>query len=169
MNSEWKLNVKSEKQLYLTCITFISDYDVEIWWNNQKKLLSQISQTAKCCIMKNSECVSKIINKCYVNRSWNFVSEDAIRSKVQELCNSNSWVIKKTFYQKKNIYFILISILYQIESRSECNEISELKQDEEELILKSQEVQRQTHTNILNIEQSAKNTEFNKRNWNFSL
>jgi len=30
MNSEWKLNVKSEKQLYLICITFISDYDVEI-------------------------------------------------------------------------------------------------------------------------------------------
>ncbi len=34
MNSEWELNVKSEKQLYLICITFISDYDVEIWWNN---------------------------------------------------------------------------------------------------------------------------------------
>ncbi len=31
MNSEWELNVKSEKQLYLTCITFISNYDVEIW------------------------------------------------------------------------------------------------------------------------------------------
>ncbi len=36
MNSEWELNVKSEKQLYLTCVTSISDYDVEIWWNNQK-------------------------------------------------------------------------------------------------------------------------------------
>ncbi len=36
MNSEWSLNIKSEKQLYLTCVTFISDYDVEIWWNNQK-------------------------------------------------------------------------------------------------------------------------------------
>jgi len=34
MNNEWKLNVKSEKQLYLTCITSISNYDVEIWWNN---------------------------------------------------------------------------------------------------------------------------------------
>ncbi len=30
MNSEWELNVKLEKQLYLTCITSISDYDVEI-------------------------------------------------------------------------------------------------------------------------------------------
>jgi len=35
--------------------------------------------------------------------------------------------------------------------------------------LKSQEVQRQTHANILNIEQSVKNFEFNKRNRNFSL
>ncbi len=88
---------------------------------------------------------------------------------MQELCNLNNWIIKKTLYQKKNIYFVLISILYQIESKSECIEISELKQDEEELILKSQEVQRQTHTDILNIEQSVKNIEFNKRNWNFSL
>jgi len=30
-------------------------------------------------------------------------------------------------------------------------------------------VQRQTYADILNIEQSAKNTEFNKRNRNFSL
>ncbi len=88
---------------------------------------------------------------------------------MQELCNLNSWVIEKTLYQKKNIYFILILILYWIESRSERIEISELKQDEDKFILKSQEVQRQTHANILNIEQSAKNTEFNKRNWNFSL
>jgi len=36
MNSEWELNAKSERQLYLACITIISDYDIEIWWNNQK-------------------------------------------------------------------------------------------------------------------------------------
>ncbi len=36
MNSEWKLNAKSERQLYLVCIIIISDYNVEIWWNNQK-------------------------------------------------------------------------------------------------------------------------------------
>ncbi len=134
-----------------------------------KKLLSQILQTAKRCITENSECVLNIIDRCYANRSRNLVDEDVIRSKVQELCNLNSWVIEKTLYQKKNVYFVLILILYRIESRSECIKISELKQDEEELILKSQEVQRQTHADISNIEQSAKNTEFNKRNWNFSL
>ncbi len=39
MNNEWELNVKSEKQLYLIYVTFISNYDVEIWWNNQKSYL----------------------------------------------------------------------------------------------------------------------------------
>jgi hypothetical protein len=39
LNSEWELNVKSGKQLYLAYVTFISDYDVEIWWNNQKSYL----------------------------------------------------------------------------------------------------------------------------------
>ena len=134
-----------------------------------KKLLSQISQTAKCCITKNSECILNIINRCYANRSRNLVDEDAIKSKVQELCNLNSWIIEKTFYQKKNIYFVLISILYWIESRFECIEISELKRDEVEFTSKSQEVQRQTHADILNIEQSAKNTEFNTEDWNISL
>ncbi len=88
---------------------------------------------------------------------------------MQELCNLNSWIIEKTLYQKKNIYFILISILYQIEPRFERIEISELKWDEDEFTSKSQEVQRQINADILNIEQSAKNTKFNKRNWNFSL
>ncbi len=36
MNNKWELNAKSERQLYLACVTTISDYDVEIWWNNQK-------------------------------------------------------------------------------------------------------------------------------------
>ncbi len=36
MNSKWELNMKLERQLYLACITIISDYDIEIWWNNQK-------------------------------------------------------------------------------------------------------------------------------------
>ena len=88
---------------------------------------------------------------------------------MQELRNLNSWIIEKTLCQRKNIYFVLISILYWIESKSECIEISELKRDKDEFISKSQKVQRQTHADILNIEQSAKNTEFNKRNRNFSL
>ncbi len=81
----------------------------------------------------------------------------------------NSWIIEKTFYQKKNVYFVLILILYRIEFKSECIKISELKRNEDEFILKSQEMHRQTYANILNIEQSAKNIEFNKRNRNFLL
>ncbi len=52
MNSEWKLNVKSEKQLYLTCITSISDYDVEIWWNNQKSYLVKFRKLQNAALQK---------------------------------------------------------------------------------------------------------------------
>ncbi len=52
MNSEWKLNVKSEKQLYLTCITFISDYDVQIWWNNQKSYLVKFRKLQNAALWK---------------------------------------------------------------------------------------------------------------------
>ncbi len=48
MNSEWELNMKSERQLYLACITIISDYDVKIWWNNQK------SHAIKFCKLQNA-------------------------------------------------------------------------------------------------------------------
>ncbi len=52
MNSEWKLNVKSEKQLYLTCITFISNYDVKIWWNNQKSYLVKFRKLQNAALQK---------------------------------------------------------------------------------------------------------------------
>ncbi len=52
MNSEWKLNVKSEKQLYLACITSISDYDIEIWWNNQKSYLVKFRKLQNAALRK---------------------------------------------------------------------------------------------------------------------
>ncbi len=52
MNSEWELNVKSGKQLYLTCVTSISDYDVEIWWNNQKSYLVKFRKLQNAALRK---------------------------------------------------------------------------------------------------------------------
>ena len=52
MKSEWELNVKSEKQLYLTCITSISNYDVEIWWNNQKSYLVKFRKLQNAALRK---------------------------------------------------------------------------------------------------------------------
>ncbi len=48
MNNEWELNAKSERQLYLACITIIGDYDVEIWWNNKK------NHAIKFCKLQNA-------------------------------------------------------------------------------------------------------------------
>jgi len=52
MNSEWELNVKSEKQLYLTCVTSISNYDVEIWWNNKKSYLNKFRKLQNAALRK---------------------------------------------------------------------------------------------------------------------
>jgi hypothetical protein len=52
MNSEWELNAKSGKQLYLACITSISDYDAEIWWNNQKSYLVKLRKLQNAALRK---------------------------------------------------------------------------------------------------------------------
>jgi hypothetical protein len=52
MNSEWELNVKSGKQLYLACVTSISDYDAEIWWNNQKSYLIKFRKLQNAALRK---------------------------------------------------------------------------------------------------------------------
>jgi len=52
MNSEWELNVKSERQLYLACITIISDYDVEIWWNNSKSHVIKFRKLQNAALWK---------------------------------------------------------------------------------------------------------------------
>ena len=52
MNSEWGLNAKSGKQLYLACVTSISDYGAEIWWNNQKSYLAKFRKLQNAALRK---------------------------------------------------------------------------------------------------------------------
>ena len=44
MNSEWGLSAQAGKQLYLTCITLVSDYEAEIWWIGQKSYQDQLQK-----------------------------------------------------------------------------------------------------------------------------
>ncbi len=37
---------------YLTCVTFINDYDVEIWWNNQKSYLVKFRKLQNAALWK---------------------------------------------------------------------------------------------------------------------
>jgi len=52
MNSEWELNAKSGRQLYLACVTIISDYNVEIWWNNQKSHATKFRKLQNAALWK---------------------------------------------------------------------------------------------------------------------
>src|SRR6266542_4639666 len=43
-NTERGLSFQAIRQLYIACITSITDYGVPIWWNNQKTLLKKFQR-----------------------------------------------------------------------------------------------------------------------------
>ncbi len=107
MNSEWELNVKSRKQLYLTCITSINDYDVEIWWNNQKSYL------VKFCKLQNTA-LQKILSVFWtssINAMQIEVEISSMKMQLNQKCKNYAiWIVellKKHFIRKRT--FILYS------------------------------------------------------------
>ena len=52
MNSEWELSAQAGKQLYTACITSVSDYEVEIWWRNQKNYQNQLQKLQNTALHK---------------------------------------------------------------------------------------------------------------------
>ncbi len=119
MNSEWELNVKSEKQLYLTCITFINDYDVEIWWNNQKSYL------VKFCKLQNVA-LQKILSAFWtslINAMQIEVEISSMKMQLNQKCKNYALqiveLLKKHFIRKRT--FILYSFQYFIELNLNLN------------------------------------------------
>ena len=55
-NFEWDLSAKTERQLYISCITSISDYESEIWYINQKTYLNQLQKLQNTALRKILEC-----------------------------------------------------------------------------------------------------------------
>ena len=46
-NSEWGLKSNTKRQIYQTCISSISDYDAEIWYNAQNPQKSYVNRLQK--------------------------------------------------------------------------------------------------------------------------
>ncbi len=119
INSEWELNVKSEKQLYLTCITFISNYDVEIWWNNQK------SYVVKFCKLQNAA-LRKILNAfrtSSIDAMQIEVEISSMKIRLNQKCKNYAiWIVelsKKHFIRKRT--FITYLFQYFIELNLDLN------------------------------------------------
>jgi len=119
INSEWELNVKSEKQLYLTCVTFISNYDVEIWWNNQK------SYVVKFCKLQNAA-LRKILNAFWtssIDAMQIEVEISSMKIRLNQKCKNYAiWIVelsKKHFIRKRT--FITYSFEYFIELNLDLN------------------------------------------------
>ncbi len=124
MNSEWRLNVKSEKQLYLTCITSISDYDVEIWWNNSKSYLVKFRKLQNTALWK-------ILNAFWtlsINVMQIEVEISSMKMQLNQKCKNYAiWIVEllKNHFIRKRI-FILYSSQYSIKLNLNLNTLKYL-------------------------------------------
>jgi len=119
INSEWKLNVKSEKQLYLTCITSISDYDVEIWWNNQKSYLVKFRKLQNAALRK----ILSAFQTLSIDAMQIEVEISSMKMQLNQKCKNYAiWIVelsKKHFIRKRT--FISYSSQYFIELNLDLN------------------------------------------------
>ena len=51
-NTERDLSFQAMRQLYIACITSVADYEVPIWWNNQKFLLEKYQKLQNSALRK---------------------------------------------------------------------------------------------------------------------
>src|SRR5207247_9885916 len=51
-NTERGLSFQAMRQLYIACITSVADYEVPIWWNNQKFLLEKYQKLQNSALRK---------------------------------------------------------------------------------------------------------------------
>ncbi len=119
MNSEWELNVKSEKQLYLTCITSINDYDVEIWWNNQKSYLVKFRKLQNAALRK----ILSVFWTSSIDAMQIEVKISLMKMQLNQKCKNYAiWIVellKKHSIRKRT--FILYSSQYSIELNLNLN------------------------------------------------
>ncbi len=124
MNSEWELNIKSEKQLHLTCITSISNYDVEIWWNNQKSYLVKFRKLQNAALRK-------ILNAFWtssIDAMQIEVEISSVKMQLDQKCKNYAIqiveLLKKHFIRKRT--FILYSSQYFIKLNLDLNALKYL-------------------------------------------
>jgi len=128
MNSEWELNVKSEKQLYLTCVTSISDYDVEIWWNNQKSYLVKFRKLQNAALRK----ILSVFWTSSIDAMQIEVEISSVKMQLDQKCKNYAiWIVEllKKHSIRKRI-FILYSSQYFIELNLDLNALKYLNWNE---------------------------------------
>ena len=51
-NTERELSFQAMKQLYIACMSSVADYEVPVWWNNQKHLLEKFQKLQNQALRK---------------------------------------------------------------------------------------------------------------------
>ncbi len=124
INNEWKLNVKSEKQLYLIYVMFISDYDVKIWWNNQKSYLVKFRKLQNTALRK----ILSVFWTSSIDAMQIEVEISLMKMQLNQKCKNYAIqivkLLKKHSIRKKT--FISYSFQYWIELNQNLNTLKYL-------------------------------------------
>ncbi len=104
---------------YLTCVTFINDYNVEIWWNNQKSYLVKFRKLQNAALWK----ILSAFQTSSINAMQIKVEISSIKIWLNQKCKNYAiWIVellKKHSIRKRT--FIMYSFQYFIELNLNLN------------------------------------------------
>ncbi len=104
---------------YLTCITFINDYDVEIWWNNQKSYLVKFRKLQNAALWK----ILSAFQTSSIDAMQIEVEISSMKIWLNQKCKNYAiWIVellKKHSIRKRT--FIMYSFQYSIELNLNLN------------------------------------------------
>ena len=130
-NFKWGLASMITRQFYQTCITAISDYDFEIWWNNQKSYAEKFQKLQNLKlrkILKTFKTSSITIMKIEVNiqsiKIWLNQKNQKLTLRIMKL-NQRHFTRLKTLWN------------YFSERTHESTEITETESKSESEVMKS--------------------------------
>ena len=130
-NFEWSLASMITRQLYQICITAISDYDFEIWWNDQKSYAEKFQKLQNLKLRK----ILKIFKTSSISIMKIEINIQSIKIRLNQ---KNQKLILRIMKLNQN-HFIRLKIFWNFLSEwiYELTKIIEFKSESESEFIKS--------------------------------
>ena len=88
-NTERGLSFQVIRQLYIACISSIANYDVPIWWNNQKNMLEKFQKLQNIALRK----MLGAFKTSSINIMELEASIPSLKVKFKRICKNYAWRI----------------------------------------------------------------------------
>ena len=130
-NFEWDLVFMATRQLYQTCITAISDYDFEIWWNDQKSYAEKFQKLQNLKLRK----ILKIFKTSSISAMKIEINIQSIKIRLHQKNQKLTLRIMKV--NQRHFFRLKIFWNYSSERIYESTEITETESESESELIKS--------------------------------